>query len=282
MMNTFSCTHKTRGLPQFYQHRKKEKLMFRFLTLCSLACISLLDAATAHAHTHATAATLREQRNLESIYQEIVAKELTMVTAERFKTIDNLRAMIYEEGVDGDIIECGCWRGGMSIYLAYSFPDRVMWVADSFQGFESLDQCKYDPTGIVVERHTGDYLAVPEAQVRGSFLQMGLDESRGVNFLPGWVNETTDPASCPVEKLALLRIDVDAYSATLVTLENLYDKVVSGGFIIFDDSGLYETVAAIRTFEKQRGVDIVSLLHGPLGNHVGKFTGQHGLYFRKP
>ncbi len=46
---------------------------------------------------------------------------------------------------------------------------------------------------------------------------------------------------------------MDAYSATLVVLENLYDKVVPGGFIIFDDSGLYETVAAKASCEATSG-----------------------------
>ncbi|NGX48353.1 MAG: hypothetical protein K1000chlam3_01744, partial [Chlamydiae bacterium] len=86
---------------------------------------------------------------------------------------------------------------------------------------------------------------------RQSFAYFNLDENHGVEFLPGWVNDTTDPASCPIEKIALLRIDVDAYSAALVVLENLYDKVVPGGFIIFDDSGLYEAQAAIEEFERK-------------------------------
>jgi hypothetical protein len=169
----------------------------------------------------------------------------------------------------------------MSIYLAYSFPDKQCWVSDSFQGFETLDQCKYDPRGILDERHHSGNWIVPELLVRQSFFDMGLTEACGVKFLPGWVNDTTDPRICPVKELAVLRIDVDAYSATLVVLENLYDKVVPGGFIIFDDSGLYETVAAMEEFERRRGVPIISKLMDPYGKHVGKITGQHGLYLQK-
>jgi hypothetical protein len=42
--------------------------------------------------------------------------------------------------------------------------------------------------------------------------------------------------------------------ATLETLEELYDKVQPGGYIIFDDSCLYETLDAIKTFFKQRNL----------------------------
>lgn len=169
----------------------------------------------------------------------------------------------------------------MSIYLAYAFPDRVCWACDSFKGFETLENCKYDPRGIVNERHSNGIWIAPETMVRQSFSNMGLEEKNGINFLAGWVNDTTDPSSCLIDQIAILRIDVDAYSASLVVLENLYDKVVPGGFIIFDDSGLYECVAAIHEFERKRGIDIVSRLRSPLGSHVGKITGEHGLYFRK-
>jgi O-methyltransferase len=223
----------------------------------------------------------REIRDLNAVYKEITDRNLTMVTRERFDTIDIISEYIKEHQIPGDIIECGCWRGGMSIYLAYSFPNKKCWVSDSFHGFETLDECKYDPRGIVDERHHSGNWIVPESEVRQSFAEMGLTEACEVEFLSGWVNDTTDPSICPVKELALLRIDVDAYSATLVVLENLYDKVVPGGFIIFDDSGLYETVAAMEEFEKRRGVPIISKLMDPHGRHLGKITGEHGLYLQK-
>lgn len=224
----------------------------------------------------------RARVNLDDLYQEIVRRELTLVSRERFDTIDLLAKIIQNEEIEGDITECGVWRGGMSIYLAYAFPQRKFWAIDSFQGFEPLNQCKYDPRGILEERHRDGALNVSEDEVRSTFTSLGLDETKGIEFLPGWVNDTTDPNRCPIQKLALLRIDVDAYSPTLVVLENLFDKVVPGGFIIFDDTCLYETNAAIREFEKRRGINIISMLYDPLGNFVGTLTGSPGLYYRKP
>lgn len=223
----------------------------------------------------------RESKDLNFVYQQIVDRNLTMVTRERFDTIDIVSKYIKDHNIPGDIMECGCWRGGMSIYMAYTFLDKKCWVSDSFQGFETLDHCKYDPRGILDERHSGGIWIAPEDEVRRSFAEMGLIEGDDLEFLPGWVNDTTDPSICPVQKLALLRVDVDAYSATLVVLENLYDKVSPGGFIIFDDTGLYEADAAIKEFERRRGINIVSKLRDPHGNHVGRFTGQHGLFIQK-
>jgi len=37
------------------------------------------------------------------------------------------------------------------------------------------------------------------------------------------------------EKIAILRLDTDWYESTKYELEQMYDNVVSGGLIIFDD-----------------------------------------------
>jgi len=58
-----------------------------------------------------------------------------------------------------------------------------------------------------------------------------------------------------IKRISLLRIDVDAYSATKEVLDELYDKVEVGGYIIFDDSCLYETADAIRDFFKEQGIE---------------------------
>lgn len=56
--------------------------------------------------------------------------------------LDNLRFCIEQvlrDGVPGDLIETGVWRGGASIFMrgclqAYGNHDRLVWVADSFEG----------------------------------------------------------------------------------------------------------------------------------------------------
>jgi hypothetical protein len=52
----------------------------------------------------------------------------------------------------------------------------------------------------------------------------------------GWFNITTKDFP---EQIALLRFDGDWYSSTKDVLENLFDKVVNGGVLIFDDYGYW-------------------------------------------
>tara|TARA_Y100000034_G_scaffold47685_1_gene58747 strand:+ start:3594 stop:4370 length:777 start_codon:yes stop_codon:yes gene_type:complete len=252
---------------------------------------------------------LREKKNLSTVYAHIVDNQLSMITPERFMTIDRLAEEIYDEGIEGDIVECGCWRGGMSIYMAYAFPDRHLWAYDSFEGFEETTDSTYPYAD---EKHTPlmekvyqDHLsarapeepshrppngwvplAIPYEKVVQSFLDIGLSEAQGITITKGFVNKTLKPETCKIEKIALLRIDVDAYSATRDVLENLFDKVVPGGYVIFDDTGIDSTTAAIWDFDKETANGIIERMRthqGKLLSPATKHTewGLSGNYIKK-
>lgn len=181
-------------------------------------------------------------------YNELIESNITMVLPHCFDMILKHKTNISK--LSGDIIECGVWRGGFSIFLAKTFPKKKIWVSDSFQGFQPLKTAIFSYNG---ERHQPNYdLTVSLDTVKENFKQYEIPETR-VEFLPGFVKDTLP--NCDISKISVLRIDVDAFSATLEVLTELYDKVVPGGYIIFDDSCLYETVDAIKTFFKERNID---------------------------
>lgn len=61
-----------------------------------------------------------------------------------------------------------------------------------------------------------------------------------VFYHKGWFQNTVPADKQNIKSIAILRLDGDWYDSTKVCIENLYDKVVPGGFVIFDDYGLYE------------------------------------------
>ena len=99
-----------------------------------------------------------------------------------------------------------------------------------------------------------------------------------IKYLEGWVKDTLDPETTEVQEIAVLRVDVDAYSATLEVLDALYDKVAIGGYIIFDDSALIECQDAIREFKRKRNIDFeLTYPSGKIGNNLG----ENGGFFKK-
>ena len=83
-----------------------------------------------------------------------------------------------------------------------------------------------------------------------------------VHFHVGRVEETI-PDGAP-SQIALLRLDTDWYRSTLHELEHLYDRVPSGGIIVFDDYDYWEGARqAVDEFLERRGL---GLLLAPMGS----------------
>ena len=156
------------------------------------------------------------------------------------KRLDNLQFCIervLEDGVPGDLIETGVWRGGATIFMrgalkAYGDTRRRVWVADSFQGLPKPTPgiWRDDERGRLWK--FGTTLAVSLAQVRANFERYGLLDDQ-VRFLPGWFRDTLPTA--PIERLAVLRLDGDMYESTMDGLRALYPKLSVGGYCILDD-----------------------------------------------
>jgi O-methyltransferase len=174
---------------------------------------------------------------------------LTMVGLNRLDDLEARVESVVREGIHGDLIEAGAWRGGASIMMRATLDtldahDRAVWVADSFQGFPEPDRQK----GL----SAADYLAVSLEQVKSNFERFGLGQ--GVKFVPGFFEDTMSELSG--RRWALVRLDGDTYEATWLTLHSLYPTLSVGGHLIVDDYGaLPECGRAVNEFRDRYGID---------------------------
>lgn len=162
----------------------------------------------------------------------------TMVGLRRLENLGELVTRCVEEGVPGDVIETGVWRGGALIYAkavldVLGDTERTVWVADSFQGLPQPSPDDY-PEDAGDEHWTREELAVSADQVRANFERYGLLDDR-VRFLEGWFKDTLPDA--PIEQLAVARLDGDMYESTIQALDALYHRISPGGYVIIDDFG---------------------------------------------
>ena len=162
----------------------------------------------------------------------------TMIGLERLGNLRTLTEQVVREGIPGDLIETGVWRGGACILMrgvleAYNEPGRRVIVADSFAGLPIAQPLKF-PADKGDTHHTFKELAISLENVRENFSRYGLLDDR-VEFLKGWFCDTLP--TLRDRKFALIRLDGDLYQSTIEGLENLYDRVSPGGFIIIDDYG---------------------------------------------
>ena len=175
----------------------------------------------------------------------------TMIGLRRLDNLQDCIGSVIADGVPGDLIETGVWRGGASIFMravlaAYGDETRTVWVADSFSGLPPPDPAY--PVDAGDRHHTRSQLAISLEEVKENFRRYDLLDER-VRFLEGWFKDTLPGA--PIDRLAVVRLDGDMYGSTIEALEALYPKLSPGGYVIVDDYGLRGARAAVDDFRRR-------------------------------
>jgi O-methyltransferase len=185
------------------------------------------------------------------------AMATTMIGTKRLDNIQFCVATVIRDGVEGDLVETGVWRGGGSIFMraaleAFGDKSRVVWCADSFEGLPKPDLDKY-PQDRGANWHLQPQLAVSLDSVQENFRKFDMLDER-VKFLVGWFKDTLP--SAPIGKISVLRLDGDMYESTMDSLNSLYSKISPGGFLIIDDFGIDEDTCrrAIHDFRNAHGI----------------------------
>ena len=209
---------------------------------------------------------------INNLIDKITTEDYSMVSKELFNTV--LRNYDSINNIQGDIIECGVWRGGFSVFLSHLFVDRKIWVCDSFGGFQSLEDAKYQKLTYFDEekeefneRFQKEYdlvMNIPLRYVKGVFKYFDLEENERINFVKGFVNKTLP--NIEINKIALLRVDVDGYSPTREVLDNLYHKVEKGGMVIFDDLCLVESAEGVKDWMIENNLPLQ--VHNPYDDSI--------------
>jgi hypothetical protein len=179
----------------------------------------------------------------------------TMLGRARLEHLAACVERVVADGVPGDVVDCGVWRGGSAIMLlaalhVHGDGSRAVWLADTFAGDPDPDPGTFpdDAAAVGSPRRAG----VPRKEVEAAFARLGLDTAR-LRFVEGAFRDTLPVA--PVGQVALLHLDAPLYEATFVALESLYPKVVPGGFVVVDDYGSNETCRrAVDEFRADHGV----------------------------
>jgi O-methyltransferase len=165
----------------------------------------------------------------------------------------------------GDFVECGVFRGNYSWVVAevtdFATQPKTFYLYDTFAGFAPAYSSPADFPGNpqffdVVQKEYQDPANYAEV-VRKFSRYSNVRIVRGV--LPDILSEDAP------DKIAFLHIDLNSPAAEIGTLEILFDHVVPGGIIVFDDYGVYlfrKQKEAEDAFMAARGYTILELPTG--------------------
>jgi O-methyltransferase len=180
----------------------------------------------------------------------------TMVGVRRLENVRELAQRALDEGIPGDFIETGVWRGGCCILMrgvlaANGIKDRKVYAADSFAGLPPPNPQAY-PSDEGLNLHLLKELAVSLDEVKNNFARYGLLDDQVV-FVKGLFSDTLP--SLNAGPFSLMRLDGDLYESTYVALQALYPKLSQGGFVILDDVNFIPPCRqAVMDYRSQEGI----------------------------
>lgn len=135
--------------------------------------------------------------------------------------------------LEGDVIECGVWRGGSAKLLREEIlangAGKKLFLFDSFEGMAEVSEAE--------DRHqVGDFRDTSLEHVQ-TFVagQRGEDPEGVAVFRKGWIPQTF--VGLDQLKFCFAHIDVDLYQSIIDSLEFIYPRLSSRGIIVFDDYG---------------------------------------------
>lgn len=158
-----------------------------------------------------------------------VAAQTTM-GPERLEHLQDAVQTVLREGVPGDLIEAGTWRGGGAILMravlhAHGVDDRMVWASDPD-------------------------LSVDE--IKANFAAYDLLDDQ-VRVLPGALPDALPGLAD--RRWAIIRVDGGLHEPTVRALEHLYRSLAEGGFLIIDDYGATKACKqAVRDFRRAHAI----------------------------
>ena len=168
---------------------------------------------------------------------------------------------IQERQVPGALAELGVYRGDFAEEMNRLFPERKLYLFDTFEGFESRDIAAEDQEGKRSAK-PGDFSDTSVEMVRER-----LPYKEQAIFCVGHFPESLQEVREELSELALVSLDPDLYEPTLQGLRMFYPRLQPGGMILIHDYNSMQfpgVHSAVRQFCEEEGVYVVPLmdLHG--------------------
>jgi hypothetical protein len=183
-------------------------------------------------------------KDFMEIYKK--CKAYTMVSAEKSYALYRSVKYVEENNIKGDFVECGVYKGGQSMLMAYTLlqegqANRNIWLYDTYSGMSKPTD---KDVSLSEDKQASKIWQKKKRESHNEWVYSSLSDvkrnmkqteypKQNLDFVEGKV-ENTIPQSIP-QKISILRLDTDFYESTRHELEHLYPRLVKGGVLIIDD-----------------------------------------------
>jgi O-methyltransferase len=129
---------------------------------------------------------------------------------------------IYDRQIKGNVAELGVYRGDFAKNINRAFPDRKLYLFDTFEGFNEKD---------VMTEKNSDYSTGKEGYFSSTSVKLVISKMKhGENCIikKGYFPETALDVD---DRFAFVSVDCDLYDPILSGLEYFYPRLEKGGYI---------------------------------------------------
>ena len=181
----------------------------------------------------------------------------------RYRTFEYVADYINENNIEGELAEFGVFRGIFSSLISEKFPDKEIYLFDTFEGFneeeasEEMSKQQCNEEFIYAHKRTSDAIILDNMPypnrvhiIKGLFPESVLEEHKS-------------------KKYAFVSIDVDFEESIYSGLEFFYPRLSNGGYIFLHDYNsafLHGVKNAVRRYESDNGIRIIKV---PIADRAG-------------
>ena len=170
--------------------------------------------------SRATYAPWKIELEFKKLYSKL--KFLTLLDQPRLFTLFNI--LKQTNHIEGTILDVGCMRGGAGILMSKINLKGSTYLIDTFKGFHEEE--KYHKKDIFIFQGIEELKKnIKNYKLKKTYVlkQLFPDKKKLKN----------------IKKLKVCHIDVNTYISTKNSFNYVKNKMIKGGFIIFDDYGIF-------------------------------------------
>jgi len=176
-------------------------------------------------------------------YEKITDK--TMLSIEVLYDLWRSVEYIEDNDIQGDIVEMGVWKGGSLGLVGYALEHknskRTVVGFDTFQGHPPPSNDEVDVWGNNMKERYDIEISNNGNWAKANYTNvydfLGNIYNKNQYRLTKGKTQDRLKEIREIEKISILRLDMDWYEPTLLALNELYNKVSDRGVIIIDDYG---------------------------------------------
>jgi O-methyltransferase len=189
------------------------------------------------------------------VVREIVIAWLIQVFALNDVTRHRMLALVAREindrKIKGCVAELGVYKGDFAKRINVHFPDKLLYLFDTFYGFDKRD--------VDAEKSFNNY--AKEKDFANNSVELVLKKMKHPEncvVKRGWFPKTAENME---ERFAFVSIDADLFEPIYQGLLYFYERLEKGGYIFVHDYNgkLYGARNAVQRFSEEFGVSYVPL-----------------------